>query len=1057
MTDPRRSSLDFAALRRRLAERRGPLYWRSLEELAESPEFLARAREEFPGFAAAAEQSYDRRRFLQLTAASMALMGLAACGPEEQPRDREPYIEQPAGLVPGRPRYYATATTHDGYGTGVLIEHLMGRPLKVEGNPEHPASLGATSAIGQASILGLYDPFRAQSLTQDGGIASWDAFATAVIERRTSLRAQHGRGLALLTGTVTSPTLIDQIGRLRHQYPALRWFQWEALHRDQVRAGTEQAFGRPLEVLPDFAAADLIVAIDGDFLDTAPGAVRFAREFASRRRAAEVKDRMSRLYALESTPTLAGAKADHRLLLRPVEIDAALRRLAGALGAAPEAWAQTPAPNAAALDAIAEDLRRARGRAIVHAGAAQSAATHALVHAINHTLGAFGTTLAAIEPVHAEPQDQAASIAALTEAMQQGEIDTLLVMAWNPVFTAPADLEFERALRTVPFSIYLGEYSDETAAAVHWHVARTHEYETWGDVRAYDGTVTIQQPQIRLGADRHSAHELLELFIGETTRPDALTIVRGYWQGPAGMNVGQDPLWTQTLRAGVVQGSAAPHVAVTLKSDAALGAGAPQSVDAVAASAVSLLFRPDPFLWDGRFADNGWMQELGRPFTRLTWDNAALIGPRTAEQLGLATSDIVEITLGARKLRAPVWVLPGQAERCVTLPLGFGRRLTGPVGAGVGVDPYVLRTRDSPWQASGAALRKAGDSYLFATIQRDLRTHDRDLVHEGTLAEFLKSPDFQRHPPPPESLYGGYEYVGIAWAMSINLDACIGCQACVAACQAENNSPVIGKTEVGRGREMHWLRIDRYYEGSLDEPRTVFQPVPCMHCEDAPCEVVCPVHATVHDSEGLNVMVYNRCVGTRFCSNNCPYKVRHFNFYDYTAPDPRPPESWNPEVTVRGRGVMEKCTYCIQRTRSAMIDADRENRRVRDGEVVTACQQACPTEAIVFGDRNDPQSAVAKRKASPLDYAMLADLNTRPRTTYEALIRNPNPSFQDEQRRSRSSPSEASHDPTALQDQQRPSRSSPPEASHDPTAFQDEQRPSRSSPSEASHSRNSNG
>jgi len=993
MSEPSRSSVDFTVLRRRLAAHRGPLYWRSLEELAASPEFLARAREEFPGFAAAAEQSYDRRRFLQLTAASMALMGLAACGPEERPRDRVPYVEQPEGLVPGRPRYYATATAHDGYGTGVLIEHLMGRPLKVEGNPDHPASLGATSALGQATILGLYDPFRAEAVTQDGGITTWQALATAVIEKRASLMARHGEGLALLTGTVTSPTLVDQIARLRRQYPALRWFQWEAIHRDRVWAGAERAFGRPLEVLPDFAAADVVLAIDGDFLDTAPGALRFAREFASRRRAVEVRERMSRLYALESTPTLAGAKADHRLLLHPAEIEAALRRLAGALGAAPQDWARASTPHARALDAIAQDLRGARGRALVHAGASQSAATHALVHALNHAIGAFGTTLAAIEPVAAEPQDQTASITALTEAMQGGEIDTLLVLGWNPVFTAPVDLDFERALRGVPFSIYLGEYVDETAAAVHWHVARAHEYEAWSDVRAFDGTVTIQQPQIRLQAERHSAHELLELFLGETTTPEGLAIVRGYWQGPAGMNVGQDPHWTGALCAGIVRGSAAPHVPVTLKPDAALGSPQPPSAGATASDALTLLFRPDPFLWDGRFADNGWMQELGRPFTRLTWDNAALIGPRTAEELGLSTCDVAEITLGSRKLKAPVWVLPGQAEHCITLPLGFGRRLTGPVGTGVGVDPYVLRTRAAPWQASGATVARVGDGYLFATIQRDLRTHDRDLVHEGTLAEFLKNPDLERQPQPPESLYSGFEYVGIAWAMSINLDACIGCQACVAACQAENNSPVIGKTEVWRGREMHWLRIDRYYEGSLDEPRTVFQPVPCMHCEDAPCEVVCPVHATVHDSEGLNVMVYNRCVGTRFCSNNCPYKVRHFNFYDYTAPDPRPAESWNPEVTVRGRGVMEKCTYCIQRTRAAMIDADRENRRVRDGEVVTACQQACPTQAIVFGDRNDPQSAVAKRKASPLDYVMLAALNTRPRTSYEALIRNPNPDF----------------------------------------------------------------
>ncbi len=983
------SKLSLTALRRR-ASAGGRRYWASLEELTQSPEFLARLREEFPALGAAADAAYDRRRFLQLAAASLALTGIAGCGPEEAPRDRQPYVEQPPGIVPGRARYYATATALQGFGAGVLVEHQMGRPIKIEGNPDHPASLGATSAIGQASILGLYDPYRAQTLTRDGAIVTWETLVAAVFERRDVLRTQEGRGLALLTGTVTSPTLMAQIARLKEDFPELRWHQWEAINRDEVLAGACLAFGRPVDLIPDFTAADVIVAIDSDALDRAPGHLKFARDFAARRRAAEMKERMSRVYALESTPTLMGAKADHRLALAPAEIEQALRQLAAKLGAAPQAWSGDDHRAAAIIDAIVDDLRGAKGRALIHVGAAQPATVHAIAHAINGSIGAIGNTVSAIDWVAAEAQDQRQSLADLSAAMAKGEIDTLLILAANPVFTAPSDLDFAAALQKVPFSVYLGEHDDETAAAVHWHVPQAHEYEAWSDVRAFDGTATIQQPQMRAPGERRSAHELLALFAGETT-PHGRDILVEHWQAVARDSGVRDfeAFWTTALQRGVVADTAAKPVDVAVRHDLASAIG-----DQGArrdGEGIVVLFRPDEGSWDGRFAENGWLQELPRPLTRLTWDNAALIAPRTAERLGVATSDLVDISLGGRTVRAPVWVLPGEADDCVTLPLGFGRRRVGPVGEGVGFDAYPLRQQGALWQAGGATIKKVDGNYQFAAIQREIATHDRDVIREGSLADFLRNPGFLQRRSGDESLYPGYAYEGIAWAMSINLNACIGCQACVVACQAENNGPVVGKSEVLRGRDMHWLRIDRYYVGGLDDPKIVFQPVPCMHCENAPCEVVCPVHATVHDSEGLNVMVYNRCVGTRFCSNNCPYKVRRFNFFDYTGPDRRPRESWNPEVTVRGRGVMEKCTYCIQRTRAAMIDADREDRRLRDGEVITACQQACPTQAITFGDKNDKESAVARLKSSPLDYAMLDDLNTRPRTSYEALIRNPKP------------------------------------------------------------------
>ena len=984
-------TLDLGALRRRLREGRGPAYWQSLEELAETPEFLAHVEQEFPRFAAAAAGTLDRRRFLQLMAGSMALSGLAACGPEEKPRQLLPYVEQPPGIVPGRARYYATATTLEGYATGVMLQHQMGRPIKVEGNPDHPASLGATGAIEQASILGLYDPYRAQASTRHGHLESWPAFVTAIIEKRRQWQANRGRGLYLLTGAVTSPTLLEQIAALQQAFPELHWQQWEPLHRDAARAAAQLAFGRPVDTVLDIAKADVILAIESDFLSAAPGHLSYARAFAARRRPAEVKDEMSRLYAIESTPTLAGAKADHRLIMSPDGIAAALRFIAASVGAGPQDWARDDAPDAERLKPLAADLVAHRGRALVHAGREQPVEVQALVHAIDHALGALGQTVRAIEPVAAASAGATQSLAMLAQDMAAGKVDTLVMLGTNPVYTAPAELDFARALGEVKLSIYLGPYADETAEQSHWHVAETHEYEAWSDARAFDGTATIQQPQVRPFYDGHSAHELLALLLGDTA-PDGFAIIRERWQREARRRSTPDfeAFWHDALRVGIIPESAAPAV------DVAIAPGLHQALAATkesGAGGLTLLFRADIGLWDGRFAGNGWLQEMPRPFTRLTWDNAAMMAPATAERLGLAEADTIELTLAGRTLEAPVWVLPGQAPDCVTLPLGYGRTRAGPVGSGVGFDAYRLRSAASPWQAAGATLKKSRERHVFAPTQSHMRTAGRDLIRSGDLADFLHDPHFLAHEEPDQSLYPGFRYDGIAWAMSISLNSCIGCQACVVACQAENNIPVVGKDQVHQGRAMHWLRIDRYYSGGLDDPTVAFQPVPCMHCENAPCEVVCPVQATVHDSEGLNVMVYNRCVGTRFCSNNCPYKVRRFNFYGFTSRDPRPRDSWNPEVTVRDRGVMEKCTYCIQRTRQAQINADREDRSLKDGEVVTACAQACPTQAIVFGDRNDEASAVARRKASPLDYAMLGDLNTRPRTTYEAEIRNANPSL----------------------------------------------------------------
>jgi MoCo/4Fe-4S cofactor protein with predicted Tat translocation signal len=963
-------------------------YWRSLEELAETPEFTALVERQAPRFRDVVN-AFDRRRFLQLMAASLALGGLSACGPEPNPRQLLPYVEEPDNIVPGRNRYYASAITLDGYATGVLVAHQMARPIKVEGNPDHPASLGAASAIMQASILQLYDPRRAQMIVGNRQIATWDAFVSALHERRGALLARNGDGLRILTGAISSPSLAAQLTKLQQQFPQMRWHQWEPLHRDNELAAAGTSFGRPVERIFDLSKADRILGIESDLISAAPGWIAYARQFAAARRPTETAGAMSRVYAVESTPTLLGAKADHRLPMRPDEIADAMRHIAGSLGAGPQEWAQQNNARSAWLKALADDLAQHKGRALVHAGREQSADIHVLADSINGALGAFGNTVRPTAPILAHSGAMRQSVAELVHDMASGKVDTLLTLGVNPVYDAPAELDFAAALRRVPFSVALALYDDETALASTWRIPAAHEYETWGDARAFDGTVTIQQPQVRPLYDGRSAQQILALLLGDFVSDD-YKLVRDYWQQRAQQeNRGNfESFWHEALRVGVVHNTAETPLSLTPAAGRAaqVSASNPQQQTGLVA-----LFRSDEGTWDGRYADNPWLLEMARSFTRLTWDNAALIAPSTAKRLGLKTHDVVEIAIEQTTLKAPVFVLPGQAADCITLPLGWGRAAGG-LGVGAGFDAYRCRRAD-PWRADIMSITKTGKVYRLATTQGQDRVLGRDLIREASLDQFNADPHAVAKKSKAESLYPPYDYPGRAWAMAIDLNSCIGCQACTIACQAENNVPVVGKDQVLDQRIMHWLRIDRYYSGSADAPDVAFEPMPCMHCENAPCEVVCPVHATVHDHEGLNLMVYNRCVGTRFCSNNCPYKVRRFNFYAYAATTKRPAESWNPEVSVRDRGVMEKCTYCIQRIRTVQIAADRDGRPIRDGEIVTACQQSCPTQAIVFGDRNDRDSAVARRKAAPTDYVLLDELNTRPRTSYGALIRNPNPAI----------------------------------------------------------------
>jgi molybdopterin-containing oxidoreductase family iron-sulfur binding subunit len=919
------------------------------------------------------------------------MAGLAACAP---PREQVvPYVNRPEDVVVGKPLFFATAMPLGGYGTGLLVESHEGRPTKVEGNPDHPASLGATDPYAQAAPLSLYDPERSQAVTFQGRIRPWEDFARALAAQLGELRADGGAGLRILTEMVSSPTLADQLARLLAAYPGARWHAWEPLHRDNARAGAVLAFGEVVETRYHFERADVVVALDSDFLACGPGSLRYVRDFTGRRRLYQDAAAMNRLYAAESTLTTTGAAADHRLPLRSEQVEALARALAAQVGVGgPSGGASLPEGIPTEwLNQAAGDLLGHRGTGLVVAGDGQPAAVHALAHAMNAALGNSGTTVTYTDPVlvTTSAPNPAAHLRALVDDLAAGGVTTLLILGGNPAYDAPADLPFAENVARAAFSAHLSLYADETSALCQWHVPEAHFLEAWGDVRAFDGTVTIIQPLIAPLYGGRAAQEVLALLSGQGAA-SAYDVVRAYWQGqrPGG---DFEAWWRAALNAGVVPGTALPERTVTVTLDA--GTLPPLAPPGAGLEAV---FRPDPGVYDGRFANNAWLQELPRPLTTLTWDNAALVGPATAERLGVKNEDVVVLTLAGRSVEAPVWVLPGHAADSVTLPLGFGRTRAGQAGEGAGFNSYVLRTAGAAWFAPGLEVRPTGRSYPLAATQLHHRMEGRDLVRTGTFAQFQADPNvLQPHrletgpALETESLYPEVPYEGYRWGMAIDLTACVGCSACMVACQAENNIPVVGKDEVRRQREMHWLRVDSYFEGDADNPATTFQPVPCMHCETAPCEVVCPTNATVHSEDGLNDMVYNRCVGTRFCSHNCPYKVRRFNFLQYADYDTAAFDLLhNPDVTVRTRGVMEKCTYCVQRIRAATSQAALEGRRVRDGEMVTACQAVCPAEAIIFGDLNDPASRVAQMKASPLNYALLGELNTQPRTTYLAVIRN---------------------------------------------------------------------
>jgi MoCo/4Fe-4S cofactor protein with predicted Tat translocation signal len=1046
MNEERKQILDLAAIRQRLAEARGPRYWRSLEEVAETKEFQEFLENEFPQHARPFNAQLDRRDFVKLVGLSLALAGMTGC--RYLPQEKiVPYVIAPEEMVQGKPLWYATACTRGGYATGLLVESHEGRPTKIEGNPNHPASPaaipgnanhpanpGSVDIFSLASIYHLYDPDRSQNLVNKGEMDYWDAFLAQARPRMAKLKEKQGAGLWILTESVSSPTLAAMMAKILREYPQAKWRQFEPLARDNVHAGVKMALGKDANVYYDLSKADIILSLDCNFLTDLPGSVRYARDFAEKRKVREGTKKMSRLYAIETTPSPLSFVADHRWSLRPADIEGAARAVAQRLGISVQTAAYQPPVNldAARWDAILEeivnDLKSApQGTTLVLAGDSQPPVVHALALAINQALGNIGQSVRITAPVLQKAPDQpgyvnsAAALREVTDALNSGQADTLLILGANPVYHAPADIPFKEALdkfarAAAPdgtlqhFTVHLGFYQDETAELCQWHIPEAHFLEAWGDARAYDGTASIIQPLIEPLYNGRSALELLEAITTPLPK-GGYELVRQTWlqhYRQQRISTKFDAWWKEVLHNGVV-----PDTSLPMETAAQISMNYAAQAPAPASQGMAIQFQPDPTVLDGRFANNGWLQELPKPMTKLTWDNVAIVSIKTAAKNNLTKGDRLELNYKGRTVVAPVWILPGQPEDTVTVQLGYGRTRAGSFGNDIGFNAYALRTSDAPWFGDGLQIKKLiGQHDLVATeYHHSIKTNEvltergRDIIREGTLAEFLKDPHLEHehghaaHMDTTATLYNPDEFKwegkgAYKWAMAIDLNSCIGCNACVIACQSENNIPVIGKDQVKRQRAMQWIRIDRYYTGSdLDNPQMTPHPVTCMHCEQAPCEPVCPVAATVHSHEGLNQMVYNRCVGTRYCSNNCPYKVRRFNFLNYANHHDVPIKKLlaNPNVTVRGRGVMEKCTYCVQRINAARIEAKKTSREIQDGEVITACQSACPTNVIHFGDLNDPNSQISKLRRQPHMYGLLEELGTRPRTTYLAKLRNPNP------------------------------------------------------------------
>ncbi|MBA3769141.1 MAG: TAT-variant-translocated molybdopterin oxidoreductase [Blastocatellia bacterium] len=1094
---------NFAAIRDNILSGQGKEYWRSVEEHADTPEFREFIAQEYPHEIEHWDNSLSRRNFVKVMGASLALAGLSGCV-IQPPEKIVAGVRSEENYLPGKPKFVATAMTLGGVATGLLAKSYEGRPIKIEGNPDHPGSRGATDIYAQAAILGMYDPDRSQETTYRGVPKTWESFITEFRSAIDENRRDGGAGVRILTETVTSPTLIDQMAKVKAELPSMKWVQYEPVNSDNAMAGAGMAFGSPVQTIYRFDRAERILTLDADILSGFN--VGYIKDFSKGRALNDEKKTMNRLYSIETTTTLTGAKADHRLAVKPSQMVEIAKAVAAALGMG--GAASTYTENAAWIASMAKDFNQFRGRSLVIAGNNADPIVHAIAHAINGALGNAGQTVVYADPFSPGSERlQLDQYRELVSEIDAGVVKLLIILGGNPVYNTPIDIRMSpERLAKVPMRVHLGHYFDETAEQCHWHVPEKHFLEGWSDARAFDGSATIVQPLIAPLYDGKGVHEVVQLFMQEGFDKRDYDIVKEYWQGkniaaapaivppallmaeapaassshggdlngdshgtpaasptpssspspspspspsasvapsptpalsplPAaspGSPVGAaeartfDDNWRRAIHDGVIFNSAATPKTVTANAAFLAQSAPPQPA---AGGDIEIVIVPDPCVYDGRFANNGWLQELPNPLNKITWDNVALVSPRTAKRLGLNSendereyaggsqgtsfintkggnqfSDLATLRYQGAEIKkpVPVWVAPGHPDDVVTIFMGYGRTRAGRVGTGLGYNAFDVRRSDAMNHGFGG-IAKTGETTQIASTQIHFNMEGRDLLRTWDIANLKEEIEYGHQ----EDFYPKTMYQtdhrelynqNTKWGMSIDLNSCVGCNACVVACQAENNIPVVGKEQVNRSREMHWLRIDAYYSGDINDAEGPhFQPVLCQQCEQAPCEVVCPVHATVHSAEGLNDMVYNRCVGTRYCSNNCPYKVRRFNFLlyqDWTTPEYMLMR--NPEVSIRSRGVMEKCTYCTQKISVARIEAEKDGgRAIRDGEVITACQAACPTDAIIFGDINDAGSMVAKAKKDGRNYALLNELNTQPRTTYLAALKNQNSEMPD--------------------------------------------------------------
>ena len=960
-------------------------YWRSLDQLAQTDEFNQWVEDEFPNRGSLL--NIDRRDFVKLMGASMLMASLAGC--RSLPQEKIiPYVKMPEGLVTGQVQYYSTAFTMGGFALGVMAESRSGRPGKLDGHPGQSSTLGSSDTLLQGSLYDMYDPDRSQSVMTMGRVSTWEEFGKAF---RGVLSDTPGERIVVLSQTVTSPSLTAQIKALGAKKPGSNWLAWEPVNFDQTFGGTNAAFGQALMPLYDLTKADIVVSLDDDFFSQGPARIRNSRDFASRRGLAS--EEMNRLYAVHSAATVVSAMADHRLPVKPSEVEGIARSIAQALQGGEPSGA-----HAGWVKALASDVRGAQGKVAFLVGAHQPSVVHSIAHALNAQVG--GECVRYIQSPITSANNQAQGMKSLVESMNAGAVDVLLILGGNPVYEAPGDIHFAEALGKVKHVVHMGTHVNETALAAEWHLPESHYLESWGDGKAHDGTLLLQQPLIAPLYDSKSVSEAIEFILGGHRSGKEIVMASN-----GGVS---DKAWEQAFHDGNL-GGAASFVPVAANPNVF------SQVNTGRAADLELVVLPDPTVYDGRFANNAWLQELPKPMSSVTWDNGVCLSPGTAKELGVEQEDIVELSAGNVAVVGPVLIVPGQADHTVVVHMGYGKTAGGTIctatsttmpetskmyGAkGVGFNAYPLTGAAS--FAASASIKKLGGKWAIATVQVHHSMEGRDIVRSGTLAELKENPSMAPHGAHHTegelpTLYDQTTKDGVGqykWGMTIDLNLCIGCNACTIACQAENNIPAVGKEQVARGREMHWLRVDRYNVGDANQPdETVFQPVACMHCEKAPCEPVCPVAATTHSKEGLNQMVYNRCVGTRYCSNNCPYKVRRFNFLNFHDKVDKPSITLlnNPDVTVRGRGVMEKCTYCVQRINRARINAKKAGESIQDGAIVTACEAACPTKAITFGDLNNKEGRVAKKAADPRNYHLLEELNTTPRTSYLGRVRNPN-------------------------------------------------------------------